>query len=80
VLQKSVGFGFQEDLSMALIFLRNEFFKCFLGFAFTGFHSKFSEQSVTSTDPDFIRGVCNNTGFDPGLVFRAIGFEDIGRE
>jgi hypothetical protein len=72
-------FSFKEDFGMAPIFLGDKFFKCFLDFAFTGFHGKFSRQSVASTDPDFIGGICDNTGFNLGSAFRAIGFEKIRR-
>jgi hypothetical protein len=64
---------------MALVLLGDKFFKHLFGFALTGFHGKFGRQSIASTDPDFIRGVCDNPGFDSGSAFRAIGFEDVGR-
>jgi hypothetical protein len=79
VFWKSVGFGFREDFYVTLVFLGDEFFKRFLNFAFTGFHSKFGRQSIVVTDPDFIEGVCDDPGFDPSLVFQAIGFENMGR-
>jgi hypothetical protein len=66
---KSMGFGFQKDLNMALVFLGDEFFKRFLDLAFAGFHSKFGRQSISGTDPDFIEGICDDPGFDPGLAF-----------
>jgi hypothetical protein len=77
VLWKLVRLSFREDFGIALIFLGDEFFKCFLDFAFTSFHSKFGRQSITGTDPDFIGGVCDNTGFDSSSAFQAIGFEDM---
>jgi hypothetical protein len=64
---------------VALIFLGDKFCKHLLLFAFAGFCSKFSGEDITGTDPDFIRGVCNDTGFDPGSAFQAIGFEDMER-
>jgi hypothetical protein len=79
MLQKSMGFSFREDFKVTLIFLRDKFFKRFLDFAFTGFYSKFGRQNISGTDPDFIGGVCDNTGFDPSSIFQAIGFEEMGR-
>jgi hypothetical protein len=69
VLWESVGFGFQKDFGMALIFLGDKFFKRLLDFAFTSFHGKFGGQSISSTDPDFIGDVCNDPSFDPGSMF-----------
>jgi hypothetical protein len=60
---------------VALIFLGDEFFKRFLDFAFTGFHSKFGRQSIAGTDSDFIGSVCDDSGFNPSSAFRAIGFD-----
>jgi hypothetical protein len=54
---------------VAPIFLGDKFFKRFLGFAFTSFHGEFGRQSVTGTNPDFIGGICDDTGFNPGLSF-----------
>jgi hypothetical protein len=70
-----MGLCFREDFGVALIPLGDEFFKRFLNLAFTGFHGKFGRQGVTGTDPDFIGGVCDNSGFDPSSAFRAIGFK-----
>jgi hypothetical protein len=64
-----VGFGFQEDFHVTLVLLGDKFFKHFLDFAFIGFHGKFGRQSVAGTDPDFIGGVCNDSGFDLSSAF-----------
>jgi hypothetical protein len=79
VLQKSMGFSFQEDFCMTLILLGYKFFEHFLEFAFTSFHGEFGRQSVSGTDPDFIGGICDNSGFDSSSAFQVIGFEDIER-
>jgi hypothetical protein len=74
-----MGFSFQEDFGVTPIFLGYEFFKHFLDFAFAGFYGKFSGQSIAGTEPDFIRNICDDTGFDPSSAFQTIGFKDVGR-
>jgi hypothetical protein len=64
---------------MALVFLRDKFFKCLFDFAFAGLFSEFGGQSVSGTDPDFIGGICDDLGFDPDLAFQVIGLEDMRR-
>jgi hypothetical protein len=64
---------------MMMVFLGDKFFKHLFDFAFTGFHSKFDRQGISGIDPDLIGGICDDPGFDPGLAFRAISFEDVGK-
>jgi hypothetical protein len=64
---------------VTLILFGHKFCKRFLDFAFTSFHGKFDRQSVAGTDPDFIGGVCDDSGFNPSSAFQAIGFKDMER-